>query len=207
MSLRIEQDGRLRRIALASPEKRNLLDAEGCRALLHELEDAAADPGTGAILLEADGQVFCAGTDCQDNQLLTVRDRITKPIIVAVQGVAISGGVAIVANAHIAVAAQGSSFGFIDIREGRWNQVVFQAIARAIGQRRALEIGMTGRIFSTHDALAWGLIHQVAPAFELDDRATEIATLVANADTDAIRKALHNSLLNALENKTLPPLA
>ena len=107
---------------------------------------------------------------------------------------AISGGLAIVANAHIAVAAQGSSFGFIDIREGRWNQPVFRAIARAIGERRALEIGITGRIFSTQDALAWGLVHQVAPAFELDDRATEIGTAIANANPDAIREALRASL-------------
>lgn len=194
MNLRIEQDGRLRRIALASPERRNVLDAGDCVALLGELNDAAADPETGAILLEADGQVFCAGAESADEQLFTIRDRISKPLIAAVQGVAINGGLAIVANAHIAVAAQGSSFGFIDIREGRWNQLVFRAIARAIGERRALEIGITGRIFSTHDALAWGLIHQVAPAIELDDRATELATLVANANPEAIQLALRNML-------------
>lgn len=190
MSLRIEQDGRLRRITLAAPEKRNLLDQAATRALLGELTDAAADPETGAILLEADGQVFCAGAECEDDRLFTIRERLTKPLIVAVQGVAISGGLAIVANAHIAIAAQGSSFGFIDIREGRWNPLVFRAIARAIGERRALEIGMTGRIFSTQDALAWGLVHQVAPAFELDDRATEIGTAMANASPEAIGEAL-----------------
>lgn len=190
MSLRIEQDGRLRRITLAAPEKRNVLDQAATRALLGELTDAAADEGTGAILLEADGQVFCAGADCENDQLFTIRARLAKPLIVAVQGVAISGGLAIVANAHIAVAAQGSSFGFIDIREGRWNQSVYRAIAGAVGERRALEIGLTGRIFSTQDALAWGLIHQVAPAIELDDRATEIGTAVANANTEAIRLAL-----------------
>lgn len=190
MSLRIEQDGRLRRIALAAPEKRNVLDTAASRALLDELTEAADDPGTGAILLEADGQVFCAGADCEDDQLFTIRDRLSKPLIVAVKGVALSGGLAIVANAHVAVAAQGSSFGLIEIREGRWNERVFRAVARAIGERRALEAGMTGRIFSTQEALAWGLVHQVAPAFELDDRATEIGTAIANASPDAIHEAL-----------------
>ncbi len=190
MSLRIEQDGRLCRIALAAPEKRNVLDPAAARALLHEITDAAADPGTGAILLEADGQVFCAGVEEDDDLLFTMRDRLTKPLIVAVQGVALSGGLAILANAHIAVAAQGSSFGLVDIREGRWNRHAYRAIARAIGNRRALEIGITGRIFSTQEALAWGLLHQVAPAFELEDRATEIATAVANANTEAIHDAL-----------------
>jgi enoyl-CoA hydratase/carnithine racemase len=53
-----------------------------------------------------------------------------------------------------------------------------------------LELGLTGRIFSTPEALSLGLIHSVAPAFELDDRATEIATALANANPDAIRAAL-----------------
>ncbi|HML16049.1 MAG TPA: enoyl-CoA hydratase/isomerase family protein [Bryobacteraceae bacterium] len=193
MSLRIEQDGRLRRITLAAPERRNVLDTAASRALLDELREAAADPETGAILLEADGQVFCAGADCEDDQLFTIRDRLSKPLIVAVQGVALSGGLAIVANAHIAIAAQGSSFGLIEIREGRWNERVFRAVARAIGGRRALEAGMTGRIFSTQDALAWGLVHQVAPAVELDDRATDIGTAIANASPDAIREALRTA--------------
>jgi len=193
VSLRIEQDGRLRRITLAAPERRNVLDTAASRALLDELREAAADPETGAILLEADGQVFCAGADCEDDQLFTIRDRLVKPLIVAVQGVALSGGLAIVANAHIAIAAQGSSFGLIEIREGRWNERVFRAVARAIGARRALEAGMTGRIFSTQDALAWGLVHQVAPAVELDDRATDIGTAIANASPDAIREALRTA--------------
>ena len=66
-------------------------------------------------------------------------------------------------------------------------------MASAIGERRALELGVTGRIFSTAEALAWGLVHHVAPAFELDDRATEIATALANANPDAIRAALSRS--------------
>src|SRR6266446_4248341 len=108
MSLRIEQDGRLCRITLAAPDKRNLLDAAACRDLLRELRGAEADSGTGAILLEADDQLFSIGRN------------IAKPIVAAVQGVAVSGGLALVANAHVVVAAQGTSFGLTDIREGNW---------------------------------------------------------------------------------------
>jgi enoyl-CoA hydratase/carnithine racemase len=82
------------------------------------------------------------------------------------------------------------TFGLTDIRDSRWHDGVYHAVARAIGPRRALELGLTGRIFSTPDALAWGLIHSVAPAFELDDRATEIGTALANANTDIVRAAL-----------------
>jgi enoyl-CoA hydratase/carnithine racemase len=192
MSLRIEQDGRLRRITLAAPEKRNLLDAAACDALLQELRDAAADPATGAILIDADGQVFCAGVlECESaSELFTIGGRITKPIVVAVQGVAISGALALIATAHVAVAAQGTSFGLTDIREGKWNQELMRVVAEAIGVRRALELGLTGRIFSTQEALAWGMVHEVAPAFELDDRASAIGRALANANPDAVRAAL-----------------
>lgn len=190
MSLRVEQDGRLCRIALAIPDKRNVLDLDACRALVHEIESALADHGTGAILLEADGAVFCAGAEPEDDKLFTLARRLTKPMVAAVQGVAISGGLALVANAHVVVAAQGTSFGLTTIREGKWNEAIFSAVATALGNRRALELTLTSRVFSTPEALAWGLVHQVAPAFELEDRATEIATALANANPDAVKQAL-----------------
>ena len=194
MNLRIEQDGRLRRITLAAPEKRNLLDAGLCRDLLRELREAAADQGTGAILIEADGQVFCSGVEPgAGDELFAIGRAITKPLVAAVRGVAVSGGLALIANAHVVVAAQGTSFGLTDIREGKWSEAIYRAVASAIGERRALELALTGRIFTTQDALAWGLVHVVAPAFELDDRASEIAAALANANLDAVRAALGRS--------------
>jgi len=191
VTIRVEQDGRLRRIMLAAPEKRNLLDASMSQDLLRELRAAAADETVGAILLEAEGPAFCTGIDLEAGEdLFTIGKRISKPLIAAVKGFAVSGGVALLANAHVVVAAQGSSFGLTDIREGLWNEPVYRAVADAIGERRSRELSLTGRIFSTPDALAWGLVHTVAPAFELDDRASEIATALANADRSAVRAAL-----------------
>jgi enoyl-CoA hydratase/carnithine racemase len=193
MNLRIEQEGRLRRIVLAATEKRNLLDAVMCQDLLRELRDAAADEAVGAILLEADGPAFCTGIDLEAGEdLFTIGRRIAKPLVAAVQGFALSGGVALLANAHVVVAAQGSSFGLTDIREGVWSEPVYRAVAGAIGERRTLELSLTGRVFSTADALAWGLVHMVAPAFELDDRAFEIATALAKANPQAVRAALRH---------------
>lgn len=194
MSLRIEQDGRLRRITLAAVEKRNFLDAAFCQELLRELRDAAADDDVGAILLEADGPVFCTGVDpVAGEDLFTIGRRIVKPLVAAVQGVAISGGLGLLANAHVVLAAQGTSFGLTDIREGKWSEAIYRAVASAIGERRALELCLTGRIFSTPDALAWGLVHQVAPAFELDDRASEVAGALANASPEAVRAGLRRA--------------
>ena len=194
MNLRIEQEGRLRRIVLAGPERRNLLDAVMCQDLLSELRDAAADDAVGAILLEADGPACCTGIDLEAGEdLFTIGRRIAKPLVAAVRGFAVSGGVALLANAHVVVAAQGSSFGLTDIREGSWNEPIYRAVAGAIGERRTLELCLTGRIFSTADAAAWGLVHMVAPAFELDDRAFEVANALANADPKAVRSALRHS--------------
>jgi enoyl-CoA hydratase/carnithine racemase len=189
MKLRIEQDGRLYRIALSSPETRNVIDAAGCRDLLRELRKAEAEESAGAILLEADGHIFCAGCE-PDEELMAIGKNIAKPIIAAVQGVVLSGGLALAANAHVVVAAQGTSFGLTDIREGRWSEAFTDAIGDAIGKRRALELALSGRIFSTPEALAWGLVHHVAPAFELDDRAREVAVGIANGDPEAIRAML-----------------
>ncbi|MSV34624.1 MAG: enoyl-CoA hydratase/isomerase family protein [Bryobacterales bacterium] len=190
MSIRVEQDGRLRRITLAAPEKRNLLDAALCQDLLAILRAAAADDTVGAILLDAEGPVFCSGIDAEAGaDLFTIGRRISKPLVAAVKGVALSGGLALLANAHVVLAAQGSSFGLTDIREGVWNKALYRAVAGAIGERRARELSLTGRVFSTPDALSWGLVHMVAPAFELDERATEVATALANANANAIRTA------------------
>ena len=197
MSLRIEQDGRVSRITLAMPEKRNVLDAADCVDLLREITGAAADDSVGAILLEADGQVFCAGAEPENDALFRIGRTITKPIVAAVQGVAISGGLALVANAHVAIAAQGTSFGLTEIRDSKWNEASFEALAQAVGRRRATELAITGRVFSAPEALAWGLIHYLAPAFELDDRATEIATALANANSSVLRQALGLRLAQA----------
>ncbi len=193
MKLRIEQVGRLRRITLASPETRNFLDQELCSDLLEELRGAAADPATGALLIDAEGPVFCSGMDeAAGEDLFGIGSRISKPIVVAVKGVAVAGGVVLLANAHVVIAAQGTSFGLTEIREGKWSEATFRALAAAIGDRRALELCLTGRIFTTPDALAWGLVHMVAPAFELDDRATDIATALANANPGTVRAAFRS---------------
>jgi enoyl-CoA hydratase/carnithine racemase len=189
--IRIEQDGKVRRLRLAAPERHNNIDASMSLALLVELKEAEADAGTGSVLIEAEGPMFCGGASGDvDRGIFQLGLRSIKPIVAAVQGVALGAGLALIAGAHVAIAAQGSSFGFVDIREGRWNEDLFQALSRSIGPRRALELGLTGRIFTAPDALSWGLVHYLTPAFELDDRATAVARALAVADGEAVRSAL-----------------
>lgn len=193
--LRVEQNGRVRRLTLARPDRRNVLDAALAASLLRELAEAEADPETGAILLDADGEVFCGGLDHGSELpegIFSFGERVCKPVVAAVRGVAISAGVALVANAQVALAAQGSTFGLTDIREGRVHVGLLHAVSAAIGLRRTRELALTGRIFSTGEAAAWGLIQGVMPAFELDDRALSVTAALAEANPEAVRAVLES---------------
>jgi len=193
MSLRVEQDGRVRHVTLASPGTRNLLSAALAGDLIWELMGADEDEGTGSVLLDAEGDVFCGGTEegaTLPEELFTFGRRAVKPVVIAVRGVALSAGVSLLANAHVVLAAQGSSFGLTDLREGRTDARVLKAVAGALGDRRTRELALTGRIFTVPDALAWGLVHAVLPPFELEDRARAVAQGLAGANAEAVRVLL-----------------
>jgi enoyl-CoA hydratase/carnithine racemase len=197
--LKVQREGRVLRLTLARAERRNALNEELAFGLVGHLEQAQSDPTIGAVLLDAEGPVFCAGMDLDEVQGedAAVRTAIhqklfscgawsRKPVIVAVQGPALGGGVGLVANAHVAIAAQGVSFGLTEIRVGMWPFVIFRSVATAIGERRALELSLTGRVFDLPQAVQFGLIHEVTPAFELDDRATAVAQQISQASPSTI---------------------
>lgn len=191
----VSQEGTLFRVTLNRPERQNLLDGASCEALLNALTKAEADRHVGAVLLTSTGEVFSAGFDYEAmhaegfdrslrvaDELLSLFSRYRKPIVAAVQGPALDEAVGLLANCHVVVAAQGSSFGLVQIRSGRWPFLSFQALAFAIGPRRALELSLTGRVISAQEALQMGLAHMLAPAFELEERAESLAHHVARID-------------------------
>jgi enoyl-CoA hydratase/carnithine racemase len=176
---------------------------ELCHRIVIALNEAELDSNVGAVLLDAAGPAFCAGMDLKESllpnvaertaiheELFTAGARATKPIVAAIQGPALAGGLGLVANAHIAVAADTATFGLTEIRVGLWPFVVFRAVSRAIGERRAVEISLTSRIFSAGDALAWGLVHDVVPAAELNSRANDIAACLSQSSPVTIRRGL-----------------
>jgi enoyl-CoA hydratase/carnithine racemase len=189
------------RLTLDRPEKRNALDGELCGQLVDALEAADRDAGTGAILLAANGPSFCAGMDLDEaasgvsaetsaahERLFTVGARITKPLIAAVQGAALGGGTGLVANCHIVIAAGDASFGLTEIRLGLWPFLVYRAVVAALGERRTLELALTGRIFGAEEARGIGLVHEIAP--DLEARALEVARTVAGFSPTAIQNGL-----------------
>jgi enoyl-CoA hydratase/carnithine racemase len=193
----VSRDGRVLRLALNRPEKRNALSADLCRDLVRSIEDASADPTIGAILLAGNGKSFCAGMDLQEigggdseavNQaqefLFTLGAALSKPLIAAVRGAALGGGTGLVANCHIVVAAEDATFGLTEIRLGLWPFLVFRALTAAMGERRTVELALTGRIFGAAEAREFGLVHEISANPEA--RGAEIAAEVAAHSPTAI---------------------
>lgn len=194
MSLKVSREGRVLRLTLSRPEKRNALSPELCEALVD-----AAHQKAGAILIDAEGDVFCSGMDLETasgdatmihERLFTLGVRAEVPIVCAVQGPALGGGLGLVSNAHVVIAAQGAQFGLTEIRVGMWPFVIWHSVVAALGERRALMLALTGRLFGSTEALQWGLVHEVVPLVELDDRATAVAQAIAESPASTISLGL-----------------
>ncbi len=193
------REGRLLRLTLNRPDKRNALDAKLCLGLVRALDDAAGDRRVGAIVLTGKGKAFCAGMDLAEiaqgadtreinavhEQLFTIGSRLAKPLIAGVRGAALGGGTGLVANCHIVVAGPEASFGLTEIRLGLWPFLVYRAVAAAMGERRTLELSLTGRTFGGAEAREFGLVHELAG--DAEARAVEIARTVAEFSPTAVQ--------------------
>jgi enoyl-CoA hydratase/carnithine racemase len=172
--IEIAQHGRVLRITLNRPEKRNALNLDLCGELVDAFDRADTDHSIGAMVIDANGPAFCAGMDLKETfeadqvrlaaiheRLFTTIHRVRTPIIAAVSGAALAGGTGLVANAHIVFATSGARFGLTEIRIGLWPVLIFRAVEHAMGERRTVELSLTGREFSATEALAWGLVTEI----------------------------------------------
>jgi enoyl-CoA hydratase/carnithine racemase len=201
MLIELEQKERVLRVTLNRPEKRNALNVELCENLIHAFEQGDQSADVGAILVTANGPAFCAGMDLRESlaadsmqlaglheRLFTTINRIRKPVVAAVQGPAIAGGTGLVANAHIAVAAPGATFGLTEVRIGLWPVLVFRAVELAMGERRATELSLTGRTFGAEEAMRYGLVNEIAGDYLA--RATAIAVTISHYSPIAVGRGL-----------------
>jgi enoyl-CoA hydratase/carnithine racemase len=198
-----KQEGRLLRVWLNRPGERNLLTTELCYELVHVLNLAEKDRSVGSILLAGKGESFCSGMDITElatgdvhsissvqETLFTMGVRLTKPLIGAVHGAAVSSGTGLVANCHVVIASEDATFGLTGVRMGLWPFVFFKAVAAAVGDRKALALTITGEVFSAAEALRIGLVHRVVSIQEVDQLAVEIAQNVANYNRHAMSSGL-----------------
>ncbi len=199
--LRPSRDGRVLRLTLARAERRNALSVDLARRLLDEIRRGDNDRGVGAILIDAEGPAFCAGMDLDEAlttdaaplgqlhaELFRVGLDVKTPIVAAVHGVALGGGLGLVANAHIAIAADSAQFGLTELRIGMWPFLVWRSVASAIGERRTIELALTARLFTARDALAWGLVHHLVQPHELPAKGLELARTVAAASPETVAR-------------------
>lgn len=196
----------VRRLRLHRPDKRNALSRTMLQQLVKALEDAAAADDVRAVVLTGAGSTFCAGADIsefrdslhgrvpdvyEDGRLLVrlfqLGDAYEKPLIAAVNGAALGGGVGLVALCHFAVAADTAVLGATELRIGMFPMVIFPALARALGERRAMELSLTARVFDAAEAERIGLVQRVVPAVELDAAVGELARTVAGWSPIAVK--------------------
>jgi enoyl-CoA hydratase/carnithine racemase len=200
--LDVTQHGRVLRIALNRPDKHNALSSDLCRELVDAINRANRDPHTGAIVLTGNGESFSAGMDLKElgnipvdtinnvhEQLFTLNMRLSTPLIGAVDGLAVGGGTGLVANCHIVIASEKAKFGLTEIKLGLWPFLVFRAMQAAIGERRAVELALTARMFDAGEARDMALVHEIAA--DAGNRAMELAESLANSSPTAVRSGLN----------------
>jgi methylglutaconyl-CoA hydratase len=204
--LRIESSGGLRTIRLNRPEVRNALDD----ALIAELTAAFAGiPETDrAVVLAGEGPAFCAGADAEwmkrsrtysreENRrdsaaisaLLQAVDGCPVPVVARVHGAALGGGAGLAAACDIAVAEEGTQFGFTEVRLGIIPAVISTYVLPRIGAGAARRYFLTGERFGAAEALRLGLVHEVAPAGGVDARIGAITAEILKGGPQAVREA------------------
>jgi enoyl-CoA hydratase/carnithine racemase len=199
MHLLASHNQRVLHLTLNRADKRNALDAEMCSGIVNAINDAQNCADIGCILISAHGSVFCAGMDLDEaigpnaaklspvhEALFTIGANSLKPIVVCVGGAALGGGLGLVAQGHVVLAAEGAAFALTEIRMGLWPFLVYRSVESALGPRRTLELSLTGRRFHSNDAFAWGLVHQICPPAETLERAEGLACEIAKASPAAI---------------------
>jgi enoyl-CoA hydratase len=218
----VERDGHLLSITLNRPERMNALSGAMLVRMYDAFMEASTNDDVRCILLTGAGGNFCSGADLRamagdaggsDPEIdVTARMaadpdlhwkallrsyRPTKPIVAAVEGVAIAGGTEILQATEIRVAGESARFG---VSEARWSLYPMAGSAvrlrRQIAYTHAAEILLTGKHLTAREALAIGLIGHVVPDGQALTKAREIAQVICDngpLSVEAIVRTLHET--------------
>jgi methylglutaconyl-CoA hydratase len=181
------REGAVVRLRLNRPALHNAFEAGLIAELTAALEAVAGDSSERAVVLEGSGASFSAGADLHwmrgmaaaseaENRadalalarLMRTLDELPKPTIARVHGVALGGGLGLVACCDIALGVPEAKFGLTEARLGLLPAVISPYVIGAIGARNARRYFATGEIFDAAEALRIGLLHQVVAADQLD---------------------------------------
>jgi enoyl-CoA hydratase len=211
----VDTEDRVTTLTLNRPHARNALNL----ALMHSLWDAVieagVDPAVDVVVLTGADPAFCAGVDLKEvsgetppsdtrrptgagperdtNGLFRFIPVIDKPVIGAINGVAVTGGLELALQCTFLVASERARFGDtharVGIMPGGGSTVL---MAQSIGLRRAIEVSLTGNFVSAEEALQLGLVNHVVPHEELLPFTRQLAGDIVSNDGRGVRRLLQH---------------
>ena len=190
----------------------NALTVQGWFDVAAALDEASADLGTKVVVLRAEGKGFNAGVDIKEMQHTTGFDALigankgcfaafkavyecAVPVIAAVHGFCVGGGVGLAGNADIVVASDDAYFGVPEVKQGALGAATH--MARLVPQQMMRAHYFTARTIPATELHRVGTVYRIAPRSELLDVALEVAADIADKDTRVIRAA--KEALNGIE--------
>ncbi len=204
MLVTVERDGNVAVVTMNRPEAMNALSSALREELAKAMVAVDADDSIHAVVLTGAGQrAFTAGLDLKElgtqglgaanaetpqaNPVKAI-EQCRKPVIGAINGVAITGGFEVAVACDILIASENARFADTHARVGimpGWG--LSQKLSRLIGISRAKELSLSGNFLDAQTACAWGLVNRVVPAEELLPAAKKLAADIASADPGMIQ--------------------
>jgi len=196
------------RITLHHPPA-NVLNLSVLKDLEQVLNEVEEDDYVRIVIVTGTGRFFCAGADLHElahlttvhsgsefalrgQSLLSRIERSEKPVLVAINGTCVGGGLELALACHIRVAAAGAMIGVPEIKLGLIPGFGgTQRLPRVVGASKAAEMILTGESLSAEEALRIGLVSRVVPPHELMAQAEAIASLITARGKTAVEAALH----------------
>jgi enoyl-CoA hydratase len=211
----VDVDDRIMTVTLNRPDARNALSRAVTFALWDAVLAAGADPDVDAVILTGADPAFCAGVDLKEitgelpptaedrapgegpergsNGLYRFLPVIPKPIIGAINGVAVTGGLELALQCTFLVASERARFADTHARVGIMpGGGITVLLAQSIGLRRALEMSLTGNFVAADEALRLGLVNHVMPHDELLPFARSVAADIVSNDQQGVRRLLEH---------------
>ncbi|GAC1618117.1 MAG: enoyl-CoA hydratase-related protein [Candidatus Acidiferrum sp.] len=206
-TLLVETAGPITRITLNRAEKRNAISSEMISELQSALDEIEKTKSRVVIVTGA-GKAFCAGMDLEMLGLIAQQSpaenqedsrRIAKmfrriwsfpkPMIAAVNGAALAGGCGIATLCDFTIAVPEAKFGYTEVRIGFLPAIVSVFLTRQIGEKRARDMLLTGRILGASEAKEMGLVTEVVPPEKLMERTQELAEVLIAASPSSLTRA------------------
>ncbi len=203
-TLHLKFEDAIATLTLNRPEKRNAISAEMIGDLLRALDEIESSAARVVVLTGA-GTTFCGGMDLNylkefpsqsPEQIVQDARRIagmfrrlwsfSRPTIAAVNGPAIAGGTGLATLCDFTLAAPEASFGYTEVRLGFIPAIVSSFLVRQVGEKRARDLLLSGRLIDAHEAHEMGLVNEVVPQERLLARARERASDLASLSPTAL---------------------